>query len=54
MFSFARIAYAEISSVSLPMKYQYVSLISDEKIDVLIEGLKLRIAKLKENLFNRL
>ncbi|WP_279155150.1 type III toxin-antitoxin system ToxN/AbiQ family toxin [Thomasclavelia cocleata] len=35
-------------------KYQYVSLISDEKIDVLIEGLKLRIAKLKENLFNRL
>ena len=35
-------------------KYQYVSLISDEKIDILIDGLKLRIAKLKENLLNRL
>lgn len=35
-------------------KYQYVSLISDEKIDILIDGLKLRITKLKENLLNRL
>lgn len=34
------------------LKYQYVSLISDEKINVLIEGLKLRIFKLKEKLMN--
>lgn len=34
------------------LKYQYISLISDEKINVLIEGLKLRIFKLKEKLMN--
>lgn len=34
------------------LKYQYVSLIDDEKIDILIEGLKLRISKLKNKLID--
>lgn len=32
------------------LKYQYISLMSDEKIDMLVEGLKLRIAMLKNKL----
>lgn len=31
------------------LKYQYITLISDEKIDILISGLKLRILKLKKH-----
>lgn len=55
MYSSFDINFEELEKVPLMwkdelLKYQYISLMSDEKINLLIDGLKLRITKLKNKL----
>jgi len=58
LFPSIEIDFKKLESIPLKwktvlLKYQHISLISDETIDTLIEGLQLRIAKLKESVLNR-
>lgn len=55
MYSSFDINFEELEKVPLMwkdelLKYQYISLMSDEKINLLIDGLKLKITKLKNKL----
>ena len=55
MYSSFDINFEELEKVPLMwkdklLKYQYISLMSDKKINLLIDGLKLRITKLKNKL----